>query len=673
MNGFKGIFGGIAAIAALSVFGCEAGFDTDLSGGGDTGTDSYNGPVVGRIKGVVTLPDGSPIEGVTVTLRGTELTGETDASGYYEIVDVAPGDAILRFTKRGYTSNMRDTEVLGWETRSINARLLEADAVRILSTAAGGRIQTDELKIDFPAGGFVSKADGTPLAGEVEISVTHIDPTTDEIWAAPNDFTALAGPNVTTVGLMSYAMVDVQMNVDGEEAELADGTSAIVELVIPDTLPDLQHLELGDTIPTWHFDEDLATWVHEGETTVVPSTTDPGRMAGVIDAPYFSAWNLDDCWTATDLNGNAVTICAQAPITCVVGTVKDVGNNPVIGADVYAGATNFSGAVSATTDEEGQFILWPVMEGAVIDIRAESIVGMQSFTVTDGSYAVMSPDGTSITAAPTDPSQCMEIPDITLPTCVVGAVVEVDNRRMWDGMNASVIEDATTGKAYFFEPDGTPETCSNIEPVDLPEDECEIIPTEDEMLDFFWGQEPLDAGMDVRVAAGNDELELELTERLPGDFFYERATAEYPLPFETRMDIRAEGKQGNVHQGIPAVDLPEGLPMGREIRTTAPAIDEFFAFDRSQGLSLRTEYADPDAWGNIAMIVPEDTSNGICLCRFADDGAFDVPAEITSQLPSGPAAILISRIKTDMRKLPNGYWARTLGRASATMIGEINE
>ncbi len=674
MNRFKGILGGIAALAALSIFGCDSGFNTDFSGGQDSSTQGDNGPIVGRIKGVVALPDGAPIEGVTVTVKNTDLTAETDSFGYYEVLDVPPGHTILRFTKRGYTANMRDTTIAGWETRTLNARLLEVDAIRMLDSAAGGRVQTDELKIDFPAGAFVSKSDGTPLAGEVEIAVTHIDPTTDELWAAPNDFTALAGPNVSTVGLMSYAMVDVQMSVDGEEAELADDASAMVELVIPDTLPDLQDVQLGDTIPTWHFDEDLATWVHEGETTVVPSTTDPGRMAGVIDAPYFSAWNLDDCWTAFDGNGNPVTVCAQAPITCVTGTVKDVGNNPVIGADVYAGATNFSGAVSATTDENGQFILWPIMEGAVIDIRAESIVGMQSFTVTDGSYSVIAPGGVSITALPTDPSVCMEIPDdIELPTCVVGAVVEVDNRRMWDGMSGNVIEDATTGKAYFFEPDGSPETCSNIDPVDLPEDECEIVPTEDDFLDFFWGQEPLDAGMDVTVRSGNEEIVLEMEERLPGDFYYEHATAGYPLPFETLMDIQADGKAGNVHQGISAVDLPAGLPMGREIRTTSPAHDEFFAFNRQQGLNLRTEYSDPDAWGNIAMIVPEDSTDGICLCRFADDGDFTVPAEITSQLPAGPAAILVSRIKTDMQKLPNGYWARTLGRASATMIGEIDE
>jgi len=673
MNGFKGIVGGIAAIATLAVLGCETTFETGFDGNDGSSLDTHNGPVVGRVKGMVTLPDGSPIEGVTISVQGLELATETDSNGYYELLDVSPGDTIVRFTKRGYTTNIRDTEIDGWETRTLNARLLEVDAMRVLGSEVGGRVQTPELKIDFPAGAFVSKEDGRRLDGEVEIAVTHIDPTTDEIWAAPNDFTALAGPDVQTVGLMSYAMVDVQMSVDGEEAELADDASAMVELIIPENLPEMQALEFGDTIPTWHFDEELATWVHEGETTVIESTTEPGRMAGTIDAPYFSAWNLDDCWTAVDGNGNAVTVCAQAPITCVTGTVKDVGNNPVIGAEVYSGATHFSGAVSATTDENGQFILWPIMEGAIIDIRAETIVGVQSFTVTDGSYVVTSPDGTSITAIPSDPSVCMEVPDLVLPTCVVGAVVEVENLQMWDNVKNVMIEEASTGKAYFFEPDGSPETCVNIQPVDLPEDSCEIVPTEDDLLDFFWGQEPLDAGMDVRVAAGNDELQMELHERLPGDFYYEEATAGYPLPFDVRMDIRAEGKQGNVHQGIPAVDLPEGLPMGREIRSTSPAVDEMFQFDRSHGLAIRTEHADDEAWGNIAMIVPEDSSGGICLCRFADDGAFDVPVEITSQLPAGPAAIRLTRVKTDMQRLPNGYWARTLGRASSTMIGEIDE
>jgi len=33
--------------------------------------------------------------------------------------------------------------------------------------------------------------------------------------------------------------------------------------------------------------------------------------------------------------------------------------------------------------------------------------------------------------------------------------------------------------------------------------------------------------------------------------------------------------------------------------------------------------------------------------------------------------MIISRIKADLQQMPNGYWARTLGRASTTMIGDI--
>ena len=664
-------FGGLAILAAINLcVGCDTGVAPDLGGGDDPGTSDFNGPMVGRIKGIVALPDGSPIEGVTATLVDTENTALTDANGYYELTDVTPGDVLVRFTKRGYTSNMRNATITGWETQSVSARLLEADVVRTMATHAGGRVESSEFKIDFPANGFVSKADGTPLTGDVEIAVTHIDPSTDEIWAAPSDFTALAGPQDTTVGLMSYAMVDVQMTVDGEEAELADDAIAAVELVIPENLPDMQQIGLGDTIPTWHFDESLGIWVHEGETTVVPSTTDPGRMAGTIDAPYFSAWNLDDCWMAQDMEGNQVQVCANQPITCVTGLVEDVGNNDVIGADVYAGANNFQGAVSGSTDDTGRYILWPIMEGALLDIRAEVTIGNTRYSKMDGSYAVVAPGGVSLTAAPTDWTQCMEVPEIEIPACVVGAVVEVDNRRMWDG-NGAVIEDATTGKAYFFEPDGAPETCSDIEPVDLPEDTCEIIPTEDDMMDFFWGQEPLDAGTDVEVSAGNDDFIMEQVERVPDDHYYEASTVEQPLPFDTWMDIRADGQQGNVNGGIPALDIQQGLPMGRELIPTDPPVEDFFSIRRQQGMPIRTQTYDDEAWGNIAMIVPEDTSGGICLCRFKDDGAFDVPADITSQLPEGPAAMIISRIKADLQQMPNGYWARTLGRASTTMIGDI--
>ncbi len=657
-----------SALAALLAFavGCDNGTPPDTTGGDDDdGTQAYTGPVVGRVKGMVTLPDGTGIEGVKVALVDTELTATTTSTGYYEFDEITPGDVMVQFTKRGYTSNTKDSVITGWETRTINARLLEVDGMGLVGNAAGGRVETTELRIDFPANSFVDMS-GAAVSGDVQVSVTHIDPTTDEILAAPNDFTAMVSEEDTFVGLASYAMVDVQMTLDGDEVQLADGVNAELEMVIPDDLPELQQVELGDTVPFWHFDEDQATWIYEGETTVVPSATDPGRLAAKIDAPYFSAWNLDDCWWTQDLDGNQVQMCANQPITCVAGNVDDVGNNAVIGADVYSGANNFQGTVSGTTDEDGQYILWPIMEGAVIDIAVDVVVGAAAYNATDGSYTVASPDGSSLTTPPTDASQCMVVPDIEIPTCVVGAVVEVDNRRMWDGAN--IIEDATTGKAYFFEPDGTPETCSNIEPADMPEDTCEIMPTEDDVLDFFWGQQPLDAGQEVQIVSGNDSFQMEQVERIPDDHFYEASTIEQPMPFDTRMDVYAYGQQGD----IPEVDLQSALPMGHELRTTSPPVDQWFTLNRADGIPIRTETFDTEAWGNIAMIIPEDTSAGICMCRFKDDGSFDIPAEVTGLLPKGPAAILISRIKADIEQLPNGYWARTLGRSSTTMIGELD-
>ena len=136
MNRHLGYFlGGLAILAAINLIaGCDNGVAPDLGGGDDPGTSDFNGPMVGRVKGIVSLPDGSPIEGVTATLVDTENTAQTDTDGYYELTDVAPGDVLVRFTKRGYTSNMRGTTVDGWETRSLSARLLEADVVRTMPT-----------------------------------------------------------------------------------------------------------------------------------------------------------------------------------------------------------------------------------------------------------------------------------------------------------------------------------------------------------------------------------------------------------------------------------------------------------------------------------------------------------------------------------------------------------
>ena len=656
---------GLASMAALIWVGCNNGTSPDLTGGGDDPGGSGDFTTVGRVTGHVTMPDGTPIEGVTVDLIDV-ATATTDADGLYVLTDVEPAEAMrMRFTAHGYSSNMRVVTVNGWETRTVNARLLPVDVIATLRSADGGRIETDQLRMDFPVGAFVD-ASGQPFSGDVDVAVTYIDPSTIDIMAAPGQFTAITDGGADS-GLMSYAMVDVSMTAGDEEIELADGLAAGVELLLPADLPDSQAVQAGDQIPTWHFDEDLVTWVQEGWATVVESATTPGRLAATMEAPYFSAWNVDDCFVTPDMDPAAAAACMQTPVTCVTGDIVDVGGNEVIGADIIGGNINLFGTVADQTDDNGTYVLFPVQVSAAIDISASATVGGTDYSVMDGSFIANGPAG----ADGSDPSACVQIPDIVLPTCVVGGVVSLERDRMYVPENPDIVSDGFTGKGYFFEPDGTPETCININPTVLPVDDCEIVTTDDvddDLMDFFWGQAPLDAGVDLELSDGTDTMDLAVDERIVGDFYYEGVASddEVGFSYDSVIDIRANGQQG----GLPPTDLPASLPLGPEMIIDDHYVDHGFTINRGDRMQINAN-SDSDSWGTIAILAPEDSDTG-CLCRFEDDGNFEIPSDITSQLGTGNAALVVTRVTTEMTSLPNGYWLRSMGRSTTAVIGEIN-
>ena len=68
--------------------------------------------------------DGSPLSLVTVSVRGTTLANQTDATGTYELKNVPSGDQVLRFSKSGFESAVvTEVRVLAGQTTTLNGNL----------------------------------------------------------------------------------------------------------------------------------------------------------------------------------------------------------------------------------------------------------------------------------------------------------------------------------------------------------------------------------------------------------------------------------------------------------------------------------------------------------------------------------------------------------------------
>jgi outer membrane receptor protein involved in Fe transport len=90
-----------------------------LSGGAAKAQDA--GSVAGA---VVSSWDGSPLGGVTITVRGTTLAVQTDAAGRYELKNVPPGTQVLRFSKSGFSPvTVTDVRVLTGQASTVNGNL----------------------------------------------------------------------------------------------------------------------------------------------------------------------------------------------------------------------------------------------------------------------------------------------------------------------------------------------------------------------------------------------------------------------------------------------------------------------------------------------------------------------------------------------------------------------
>ncbi len=639
----------------------------DDTGDDDTGDDDtgppepYDSPVVGRVQGVVTTPDGQPIEGVTVRL-GPNASELTNADGAYRLDGIEPDGLLhLTFAKFGYTTDHGRTELRAWETRTVNASLLPVDTLANVSGTAGGEVVSDDLRLLFPQDAFVDQL-GQPVTGAVQVSATHVDPTGPELRAAPGDTRALDSDDYE-VGLRSYGMAEITLSANGSPVSLAAGQTVAMEFLLPEGLPaDQASLGAGDTLHTWWFDDDLQRWLPGGEALVGVSTSDPGRLAAFAEADHFTWWNID--WAYT--------------LTCVQGRVTDVAGHPIEGAQVWAEGISYAGSTVAETDADGHYVIWPVSTDASVQLLAEVTIAGQAHDVTSGTVqtsGTVLPDGgvqgyqatlADILAQGHDLSACDSQPDLVIPTCVMAGEVTLMQQDIFNPLAPGKVITHSGANAYFYEPDGTADTCAAVEPLDLPVDSCAVVSQDDAFFGLTGGQDPVDAGALLHIRDDALALDLERVEREPGDVFYE-STSSQAVPFDAAYDVYAYGAQG----GIPEMQADAAVVLGDRMTVTFPPASQTVQITRGQPLPVLSVPSE-DSWGMALLLVPDDNAQPAVVCRCEDDGEFLVPGDMTAQLPTGPVGLMVGRAVTDTAHLPTGYSIRTIGVTGAVLVGEVD-
>lgn len=80
----------------------------------------------GTLKGVVTTADGKPADGITITIKGTNLGTMTNADGQYTINHVKPGTYTVRVSAVGLVTDEKTVTILAGKTQTLNFMLKES-------------------------------------------------------------------------------------------------------------------------------------------------------------------------------------------------------------------------------------------------------------------------------------------------------------------------------------------------------------------------------------------------------------------------------------------------------------------------------------------------------------------------------------------------------------------
>ena len=387
----------------------------------ESNTD-HRGTIVGQALDSL----GVPLEGVTVSVQDGP-TATSNAGGMFTLMPIKQKSrVIVTFRKAGYLSTQgavsfrtrsdkgsdhhsgdkksknddRDDDDDSNHSKKVTQAtlvrtMLKLGAAQTINNASGGVAKEAGTKVTFPVNSLNTN-------GDVQVTVTPIDVSTSAIFAAPGDFLARTSAGQQAL-LETFTMADVSLSQNGQPVNLAPGTLARLELL----LPAATRLQVGDTQPMWYFSEQRGLWIEEGVGTVGPSTEVPGRLAAFADVAHFTPWNLDVPFPPTQ-------------ITYVGGRVVSATGQPLAGAYVSASfAGVFLGVFRATTDSNG-FYCVPVRIGALVSVNAQySQSGLVVSAANPVQVQASSTPSTGCSAA-TAPVLVID----TAPACVSGDVLD---------------------------------------------------------------------------------------------------------------------------------------------------------------------------------------------------------------------------------------------------------
>jgi hypothetical protein len=301
----------LLSVLSVTLFlftGCQKEINDPSGGGTTTGGVNDNIMVTGGIAGIVIDENNFPVMGATVTSGGHTTTTDRYGAFRFSNISISKANGTVKVTVPGYFNAYRTFPATAGRTHNVRIKLIPKINSGNFSAISGGTVNiTGGVKLVVPANA-ISNSSGTSYTGQVNVTMTWIDPSSDDLpYTVMGDLRGLTTAN-EEMGLSTYGMIGVELtDAGGQSLKIATGKTAELTFPVPASLQG----NAPATIDLWHFDETTARWKQEGTATKTGSNY-------IANVSHFSFWNCD----------------APFPLIDLCMSFKDPSGNPLINAQV---------------------------------------------------------------------------------------------------------------------------------------------------------------------------------------------------------------------------------------------------------------------------------------------------------------------------------------------------
>lgn len=390
------------------LFACDGNGGNSLPGSDTDEPDPPSSAI--DLSFLVETHDGARLPGAAVTLD--ETSGQSDETGWVHFSPEEQESYVVRARAEGFVTQALKVDGVHESVMPIRLTpvkqtlsLNDIESARTLSGADQG------ARITFPANAFVTP-DGDPANGAATVQITPWDIANGDLNAMPGNGQAVDAMGAPTE-LISAGMLAVSVHNDsGDYLQLAPGTTAEIQVDLPQGSINNEALSIGSTVPMWHFDESQGVWEEDESTTgtVVASATSPVGLAVHAEVSHFSIWN----WDFKFENGGSINVecrlfdnsavpCGiSAEVTLDDGSVftrsgqLPAGGSTIINmpdsATIGWQGTSFGGFIGEQTSDMSADVLIELGEPSSENfVRCELPDGVPvicSVTLTDGNHSL---------------------------------------------------------------------------------------------------------------------------------------------------------------------------------------------------------------------------------------------------------------------------------------------